>query len=467
MTWTSNNPHLSGNFAPVWDERDDAELAVVEGAIPERLEGAYFRNGPNPLFEPTSYTYPYDGDGMVHGVYLSGGKARYRNRFVETRGLRAERREGRTLYGGIADPRLPAPELLRPEDDPGPVKNGAFIHVIAHAGRLLALYEAASCYEMTWTLETLGEWRAGGDEPIVLGAHTRRHPADGARYGIAYGIVEAAVTVQRISAAGRLEESRRIPLAAPTMLHDLVVTERHAVLLCTPAIFDVTGPARGEGMLQWRPELGTRIAVVPLDGGAVRWLETEPFFVFHFANGFEAKGRLVLDYVRHQRLNLGVPGPGEHEPPHLHRMAIDLATGRLEDRRLSDLPGEFPRANERRECLETRCTYLTTLTRPPDGPAGSFNAIARIDAEGGGTVLHDFGAGLVGEAAFVPDPQGDGETAGWLALFVYEPSSRTSDFVLLDARQPDAPPTARLRLPRRVPHGVHGSWVERASVSSG
>ena len=351
MIWSSGNPHLSGNFAPVWDERDEAGLPLVEGRIPERLEGAYLRNGPNPLFEPPSYTYPYDGDGMLHAVYLSGGKARYRNRFVETRGLRAERREGRALYGGIADPRLPAPERLRPEDDPGPVKDGAFIHVIAHGGLLLALHEAAPAYALTWELETLGEWRAGTDAPLCLGAHTRRHPRSGARYALNYSLEEPWVELLRIDPAGSLGARRRIALAQPTMLHDFVLTERHAVLVCGPAVFDLAAMAGGEGLLQWRPELGTRIAVVPLDGGPVAWLEAEPFFVFHFAKGFEQGGRIVLDYVRHQRLQPGVAarskaaGPGL--PPRHHRLVLDPAAGRLEDAPLCDLPAEFPRADER------------------------------------------------------------------------------------------------------------------------
>src|SRR5262245_28181064 len=70
ITWTSNDPHLSGNFAPVGPELDTGDLPVIAGRIPPELSGAYMRNGPNPLFKPISYTYPMDGDGMIHAVYL-------------------------------------------------------------------------------------------------------------------------------------------------------------------------------------------------------------------------------------------------------------------------------------------------------------------------------------------------------------------------------------------------------------
>ena len=44
------NPYLAGNFAPVRDEAD-FDLMVV-GEIPAGLAGFFYRNGPNPQFDP-------------------------------------------------------------------------------------------------------------------------------------------------------------------------------------------------------------------------------------------------------------------------------------------------------------------------------------------------------------------------------------------------------------------------------
>ena len=74
--------HLRGNFAPVSDEVTLTDLEVV-GSIPKVLEGLYLRNGAN----PASGTSPhwFFGNGMLHGLRLSGGKAKwYRNRYVHT-----------------------------------------------------------------------------------------------------------------------------------------------------------------------------------------------------------------------------------------------------------------------------------------------------------------------------------------------------------------------------------------------
>jgi carotenoid cleavage dioxygenase-like enzyme len=124
-------PHLSGRFAPVDREVDQDDLPV-DGALPSDLTGAYLRNGPNPHFPPLgSYTYPMEGDGMLHGVWLDGGRARYRNRWVYTNGLRADLRAGRALFGGLMTPAAPDPSQLGPDPDPGwPFKLDAFINIV-------------------------------------------------------------------------------------------------------------------------------------------------------------------------------------------------------------------------------------------------------------------------------------------------------------------------------------------------
>jgi carotenoid cleavage dioxygenase-like enzyme len=70
-------------FAPVPDEITAHDLPIV-GTLPTELNGTYVRNGPNP--RPGSPLPFFAGDGMLHGVRIEGGRARwYRNRYVKTR----------------------------------------------------------------------------------------------------------------------------------------------------------------------------------------------------------------------------------------------------------------------------------------------------------------------------------------------------------------------------------------------
>ena len=78
----SESRYALGNLAPVREEAD-VELRV-RGKIPDGLRGAFYRNGPNPQYIPGATYHPFLGDGMIHGFWLNGGRARYRNRYVRT-----------------------------------------------------------------------------------------------------------------------------------------------------------------------------------------------------------------------------------------------------------------------------------------------------------------------------------------------------------------------------------------------
>lgn len=460
VSWRSDDPHLGGNFLPVLRETDAADLEVISGRIPADLRGMYVRNGPNPMYKPITFTYPLDGDGMIHAVYLDGGRARYRNRFVRTKGLAVEQRVGHAVYSSFAHPVPPDPKDLQPGDSRVPFKNGAFINVISHGGRLIALNEATTSYELTADLQTVGEWTAGTDQPLWLGAHNRHHPRTGDLFALQYSWREPVVHFHQIDAGGTLVKSIPVAMAMPTMIHDFVITERYIVLIAGPAVFDLAAAKAGQSMLQWRPDLGMRIALIPLDGGATRWIEGEPFFVFHFANAFDRGDKIIVDYVHHEAFSLR---PDAVDTSRFRRMTIDLARGSFSTAAVTDMAVEFPRVNHRFEALATRYSYAATRSSKltvPHPPSATFNALVKFDGETGGHALHDFGNRIIGEGAFVPRPGAAGEDDGYIATFVYDPDRSGSTFELLDAKRIDAPPVVVLQLPQRVPQGLHGNWID-------
>jgi carotenoid cleavage dioxygenase-like enzyme len=190
MKRAHDNPYLGGNYAPVHDELQVDNLEVA-GTLPDCLSGVYMRNGPNPYFEPIAYQYPFEGDGMIHAVTLRNGKASYRNRFVMTGSLKSEIGAGKAIYGSVLSPIPVDPTLQHPDDTPDPMKNGAFINVIRHAGIYLALEEAAPAHEITADLETVGWWRGGEDAPIPMNAHARLDPETGELWTLTYDIESA------------------------------------------------------------------------------------------------------------------------------------------------------------------------------------------------------------------------------------------------------------------------------------
>src|SRR5262245_12234624 len=127
------SPFLNGIFAPVQRELDDAPLRVLAGALPGDLAGTYLRNGPNARFTPIgSYTYPLDGDGMIHAVHFGAGRATYRNRYVRTPSMAAEERAGRALWGGLLTPIVPTADQVGAELG-GRFKDLPDVSVMRHA----------------------------------------------------------------------------------------------------------------------------------------------------------------------------------------------------------------------------------------------------------------------------------------------------------------------------------------------
>ena len=60
---------------------------------------------------------------------------------------------------------------------------------------------------------------------------------------------------------------------------------------------------------------------------------------------------------------------------------------------------------------------------------------------------------------FVPSARATSEDDGYLMGYVYDAATDTSDFVILDAHDFNAPAIATVHLPARVPYGFHGNWV--------
>ncbi|CAH2599455.1 Dioxygenase [Rhodovastum atsumiense] len=460
------NPFLKGGFAPVRDELT-VEALPVRGELPKDLAGVYLRNGPNPEFKPLSYTFPFDGDGMVHALALQEGRASYRNRFVLTPGLRAEQRAGRALYGGMLTPRWPDPALIGPDGDPSPFKNTANTNVIHHGGRTLALWEGGLPIELGPDLRTIGPCDFNGQVRTAFTAHPQTDPHTGELLAFRYVPTPPYLFLIVIDPTGQHAREIPIDVAAPFMVHDFTVTPRYAIFFLCPTLIDPASAIRGRRLLSWEPERGTCIALVPRDGcGPVRWFRTDPFFVFHFMNAFEQAERIAVDYVQHASFGGGM----STAMPSLWRMELDPATGLARRSQLCDHIAEFPRIDRQVAGRRNRYGWMPLAGRHR-GPASTFSAVARYDFLRGDVAVHDFGQGQeMGEPVFIPRPGADpsrrAEGDGWIGAYVYDLAADATRFVLLDAVDIVAPPLAEIMLPRRVPHGFHGNWIEGAALAA-
>ncbi|MEW5313273.1 MAG: hypothetical protein WDW38_004857 [Sanguina aurantia] len=116
-------------------------LELLEGALPEGLEGTYFRNGPGRFsMGPDAYQHPYDGDGLIASIAIKGGRAHFRSAFIRTQEYELETKAQKVLFrgtfatqrsGGVLNNAL---NLV--------IKNTSNTNVVPWGDSLLTLFEA-------------------------------------------------------------------------------------------------------------------------------------------------------------------------------------------------------------------------------------------------------------------------------------------------------------------------------------
>ncbi|MBI3770320.1 MAG: carotenoid oxygenase family protein [Deltaproteobacteria bacterium] len=454
------NPLLQGNFAPWRLEGTAADLEVI-GEIPRELNGTYYRNGPNPAYEPPGRYHWFDGDGMIHAITLRDGCASYRNRFVQSDGLKEERAAGKALYAGLLS--------MKPSEAMA-FKTTANTNIVFHAGKLLALVESSLPTAMVpCTLETTGLYDFGGKFMGPMTAHPKLDPESGEMLFFGYAPFPPYLQFHVANRTGALVRSEVIDVAWPSMMHDFAITKDYVIFLLCPVVFSFEEMARNGSIFAWDPDRGTRIGIMPRSGGNadVKWFDTDPCYVFHPMNAYTEGDEIVLDVARYEQLLFMSPSaardPGwcDKNAARLHRFRIDLRGGGIKSTPLDDRDGEFPRVDERRVGRKHRYGYMAATG--PEGNASGipvWSAVHKYDLERGTSTTRTYGAGNgVGEPLFVPRSAAADEDDGYVLVLAYDQARNASTFDILDARDIAGEPIAHVRLPHRVPYGFHGNWV--------
>ena len=452
------NVYLSGNYAPVAEEVTGLDLAV-EGELPVELNGRYLRNGPNPAdaVDPSTHHW-FMGDGMVHGIRLREGRAEwYRNRYV-----------GSTTIA-----------KLRGQDDiAGPNWNnsghGPNTNVGGFAGKTWAMVEAGGCpVELTYELETVGRNDFDGTLPGAFTAHPKIDPDSGEMHAMVYAWAEWMDHVQYVVVGpdGRVTKTVDIPLPGMTMLHDMSLTERYAVVYDQPCTVDLDLALAGRFPFRWNPDYANRVGLLPRDSATaddITWIDVPPGYSFHPLNAYDRPdGGVVIDLCVYDKMfHLDLRGPFENMA-RLERWELDPAGRTASTTVIDDTPNEFPRHRGSLTAKPYRYGYCAA---PSTDPAMGWPTI-KHDLETGTRQVFDHGPGrAAGEPVFVARQSGgDGaEDDGWLVTYVHDLGAETAEFVVMDAQDFDRGDyVARVKLPQRIPYGFHGNWVSDRSVAPG
>ncbi len=442
--------------------------AVVEGRLPDELQGTFYRNGPG-RFElgGERYHHWFDGDGYAQAWRIEGGKVRHQGRFVETRKFVDESAAGQFLYPAFGT------HVARRGFRDNDTMNTANTNLLPFAGRLYALWEGGSATEVDpATLDTVGikTWR-DDLKAMPFSAHPKVDPSGTLwNFGALPGTDRLAL--YRIGPAGDVLQAGVVEVPQLALLHDFAVSERHLIFVVPP--YDIKGGA-GLSLAERHVWAGsgararaTRVVVVAKDTLTVRRVfELPSRMVFHFGNAWdEAGGRTThFDLVLHdgdQLAALAHVMEGEREPnrPAGHqavRVSLDLVHGRVTTTRLLD-GAEFPRVMP--QVVGLRHRRLAALSSDARNPFLTLDTVNVVDTDGGRADAWRFGPGWrTEEHVLVPRKNARSETDGWLVGVVQDTRAGTSVLTVFDAARVQAGPVATARLPYRTPHCFHGNFL--------
>jgi carotenoid cleavage dioxygenase-like enzyme len=335
------------------------------------------------------------------------------------------------------------------------------INVVRHGGRYLALAEVDPPVEITADLDTVGRYDFGGVIPGMC-AHPRIDPVSGEMVLFRYNIEAPFLTWSVVAPDGSVKTPPQIvDVDGSFMVHDFVITSSFVVLFVGPLAFDFDTMLSGGNPLTWKPELGMRIAVIRRDAPSaeVTWIETDAFWVWHFANAFErttdaGRVEIAVDHTQWTRPALSGSGPIAGA---ISRSVLDVAEASYRNETFDDQSAEFARIDNR--LIGQQHRYFVVANKTGDLPPGEQNTLVRIDTEKATIERWVSGDAVFDEVIFVPAPDG-GLEEGYYATFRTDRRTLESDFVLLAAEDISAGPVVRIPLPHRVPGGLHGNWFE-------
>jgi carotenoid cleavage dioxygenase-like enzyme len=415
------------------------------------------RIGPNPIAaDPRTYQW-FLGDGMIHGLRIEHGRARwYRNRWVRSNQVTA----------ALGEPHAPSPR-----DEEFDTVN---TNVIGHAGKVLALVEAGcSPVLLDENLGTLAYDDFGGTLRGSFSAHPHLDPLTGEMHAVTYNPRNpTAIHHVVVAADGRVRREEPVPVSHGPMIHDCAITARFAVILDLPVTFSVSALIAGSLFpFRWNPSHPARVGLLPRAGAGteVIWCDVDPCYVFHVANAYDTdEGGVILDAVAYDTMFAGSMGGPDAPRGAFERWTIDPIERRVRRDVIDRQPQDFPRIDDRRFGQPYRYAYAMMLPETASPAFLSGDSLFKHDLKTGVKEAHSFGPQRYpGEFVFVPAHANAAEDEGWLIGLVVNVIDQTTDLVIIDALDFAGPPLATVHLPHRIPPGFHGNWLPEGGKVAG
>ncbi|KGN53473.1 probable carotenoid cleavage dioxygenase 4, chloroplastic [Cucumis sativus] len=481
---------LADNFAPV-DELPPTECEVIYGSLPSSLNGAYIRNGPNPQYLPRGPYHLFDGDGMLHSLRISDGRAVLCSRYVKTYKYTLERDAGHPVFPNVfsgfngltasaARGAVAVGRILTGQYNPANGIGLANTSLAFFGDRLYALGESDLPYPIRLTpngdIETLARHDFDGKLTLSMTAHPKVDSDTGEAFAFRYGPLPPFLTYFRFDKNGAKHSD--VPILSmnrPSFLHDFAITKKYAVFTDiqiginpTQMIIEGGSPVGSD------PSKISRVGLIPRyanDESKMKWFDVPGLNLIHAINAWDEDDAVVI--VAPNILSV------EHALERMdlvhalvEKIRIDLKTGIVTRTPLSTRNLDFGVIHPSYVGKKHRFVYAGVGDPMPKISGVVKLEISQEERRDCIVACRIFGPGCYGgEPFFVPreressDETEAEEDDGYVVSYVHDENSGESRFIVMDAKSPELEIIAAVKLPRRVPYGFHGLFVKESDLN--
>lgn len=296
---------LTDNFAPV-DELSPTECEVIYGSLPRCLDGTYIRNGPNPQLIPNGPQHYLDGDGMVHCIRISRGRATFCSRYVKTNKYLSENQARSfivpNVIGGmkgcgpfVARVALFYARVMLGQYDIGKGIGVANTNLAFFGGSLYALCESDLPYELklkeNGDIITVGRHDFNGKLSMNMTAHPKVDPDTKEAFAFRYWATYPYITYFRFDANGNKQTDVPIfSMKESSLTHDLAITQKYAIICDVQLGASPMNVIYAGSLLSVDKAKVPRIGLLPRyasDESEIKWFDVPGFNIFHAVNAWD------------------------------------------------------------------------------------------------------------------------------------------------------------------------------------
>ena len=138
-------------------------------------------------------------------------------------------------------------------------------------------------------------------------AHPKYDPTTRELHTMVYAWAEWRDHIQYVvvAADGKVRRALDIPLPGMSMVHDMSLTDRYAVIYDQPVTVSLKLAIARLFPFRWDPDYGNRIGLLPREGTAddIIWIDVPLGYSYHPMNAFDdPDGNVVIDLCVYKRM---------------------------------------------------------------------------------------------------------------------------------------------------------------------